>query len=191
MEKADKRCAIIRAALELVAEHGFHGAPMSMVSEKAGVAAGTIYCYFDNKETLIRETYGYLEGRIVETVTKRYPGDRPVRERFLHVGEALIRYYIGSPLEFRFLEQFHNSPFGVEHRRDKFMGKRGGCDIFRELFEEGVSQQVMKDLPLVILFALSFGPILTVVRDHVLGFVILDNTLISRTLEACWDGIRR
>src|SRR5690348_2500554 len=49
MDKLDKRCAIIRATLELVAEHGFHGAPMALVAERSGVAAGTIYRYFESK----------------------------------------------------------------------------------------------------------------------------------------------
>jgi hypothetical protein len=79
----------------------------------------------------------------------------------------------------------------VEHRRDKLLGEKEGCDTFRELFEEGVSRQVIKDFPLVILFALSFGPLLSVARDHILGFVILDTALITRTIEACWDAIKR
>ncbi|HEX9079899.1 MAG TPA: helix-turn-helix domain-containing protein, partial [Desulfuromonadaceae bacterium] len=43
MAKPDKRKEILRATLELIAEQGFHGAPMAMIAEKAGVAAGTIY----------------------------------------------------------------------------------------------------------------------------------------------------
>lgn len=46
----DKRDEIIRAAKELIAEHGFHGAPMARVAEEAGVAAGTIYRYFESKD---------------------------------------------------------------------------------------------------------------------------------------------
>jgi len=60
-----------------------------------------------------------------------------------------------------------------------------------ELFEEGVTQQVMKDFPLVILFALSFGPLLAVTRDHILGFVTLEDALIAQTVDACWDAIKR
>lgn len=33
MTKPDKRDEIIRSALELIAEHGFHGAPMAMIAE--------------------------------------------------------------------------------------------------------------------------------------------------------------
>ena len=191
MAKPDKRDEIVRAALELIAENGFHGAPMAMIAEHANVGAGTIYRYFENKDVLIAELYQGLEARLYPVILEKYAPDKPLRERFLHLGTALLRYFIENPLDFRYLEQFHNSPYGVEHRRDKILGEKEGCDIYRDLFEDGISQQVIKDFPLVILFALSFGPLLAVARDHILGFVELDEALITWTIEACWDGIRR
>jgi TetR/AcrR family transcriptional regulator, repressor of fatR-cypB operon len=191
MSKLEKREEIVRAALELIAEHGFHGAPMAMIAEKAGVGAGTIYRYFENKDVLINELYRDLEERINPVIMRGLSLEKPIRERFIHLGTALLRYFIDNPLDFRYLEQFHNSPYGVEHRRDNLLGEKEGCDVFRNLFEDGISEQVLKDLPLVILFALSFGPIVTVTRDHILGFVTLDEVLITWTIEACWDGIKR
>jgi AcrR family transcriptional regulator len=191
MVKTDKRDEIVRAALELIAEHGFHGAPMALIAEHAGVGAGTIYRYFENKDVLITDLYQELEERSFPIIQKGYSPDKPIRERFLHLCTALLHYFIDNPLDFRFLEQFFNSPFGVECRRDKLLGAKEGCGVFRELFEDGISQQVMKDLPIVILFALAFGPLLAVARDHILGFIVLDEILINRTVEACWDGIKR
>jgi len=37
MSKEDKREAILQATLELVAEHGFHDAPCSLIAERGGV----------------------------------------------------------------------------------------------------------------------------------------------------------
>ena len=190
MQKNDKREEIVRAALELIAENGFHGAPMAMIAERAQVGAGTIYRYFANKDILITELYQDLEQRIYPVILEGYAVSMPIRARFIHLGTALLRYFIENPLDFRYLEQFHNSPYGVVYRRDKILGEKEGCDIFRELFEEGISQHVMKNLPLVILFSLSFGPLHNVARDHILNFVSLDEQLITRTIEACWDGIR-
>jgi AcrR family transcriptional regulator len=191
MAKLDKREEIFRASLELIAEHGFHGAPMAMIADQAGVGAGTIYRYFENKDVLIVELYQFIEEKINPTILDGYDAQKPIRERFLHLGMALLRYFTRNPLDFRYLEQFHNSPYGVEHRRDKILGINEGCNTFRDLFESGVSQQVIKDFPLVILFDLAFGPLLAMARDHILGFVSLDESLIARTIEACWDGIRR
>ncbi|CAG0987866.1 HTH-type transcriptional repressor Bm3R1 [Geobacteraceae bacterium] len=191
MSKVEKRDEIFRAALELIAEHGFHGAPMAMIAERAGVGAGTIYRYFENKDVLITELYSEIEGRIYPVIMEGYPEIKAFRERFLHLGTALLRYFIENPLDFRYLEQFHNSPYGVEFRRDRLLGEIEERFVFRELFEVGIAQQVMKDVPLAILFALAFGPLLSVARDHILGFVTLDDDLIARTIEACWDAVRR
>ena len=191
MTKPNKREEIVRSALELIAEHGFHGAPMAMVAERAGVGAGTIYRYFENKDVLIKELYQELEEKMYPFIREGYSAEAPFRMRFLHLGTALLRYFIEHPLHYRYLEQFHNSPYGVAFRRDKILGESGGCDVFRELFEQGAAQQVVKELPLVILFALAFGPLLAVARDHILGFVQLDDSMINRTIDACWDAVRR
>ena len=191
MKDSDKRGEIIQAALELIAEHGFHGAPMAMIADKAGVGAGTIYRYFENKDVLITELYGKLEEKIMAALQEGYSVGKPLRERFLHLGTALLRYFIAHPLYFRYMEQYYNSPYGASMRRDKLLGKSDNRYIFKDLFEQGISQQVLKDLPILVLFALAFGPMLALARDHILGFAILDDTLIVQSIEACWDGIRR
>lgn len=191
MAKPDKRDEIVRAALELIAENGFHGAPMAMIADKAGVGAGTIYRYFENKDVLINQLYHELEQRLYDVLMEGYAAEKPVRERFIHLGTVILRYCISNPLDFRYLEQFHNSPYGVKHRHDKLFSETKQKDIYRELFEEGVAQQVIKELPMVVLFALAFGPLITVARDHILGFVALDDVLIAQTIEACWDGLKR
>lgn len=189
--KQDKRDEIVRSALELIAENGFHGAPMAMISKHANVAAGTIYCYFESKDVLINELYKDLEKRMYPFILDGYLLERPIRERFIHLLTALLRYFINNPLDFRFLEQYHNSPYGVAYRREKILGSKNGNDVFRDLFEEGVAAELLKELPLSILFGLAFGPVLAIARDHILGFVLLDETLITPAIEACWDAIKR
>ncbi len=191
MNKTDKRDEILRAARELIAEHGFHGAPMALIADRAGVGAGTIYRYFENKDVLIGELHRNLEERLYPDILTGYLPEQTIRERFLHLGTALLHYFITNPLDYRFLQQFYNSPYGVDHRRDKILGIKEGSDVFCTLFSEGTSQQVMKDLPMVVLFGLYFGPLLAVARDHILGFIQLDEELITRTVAACWEGIQK
>lgn len=191
MLKIEKRNEIVRAALEIIAEHGFHGAPIAMIATRAKVGAGTIYRYFENKDILISVLYREIEDRLYPYIMQEYKSGRPIRERFLHLSKSLLQYFIENPLDFRYVEQFHNSPYGTALRKDRFLGKRENRDVYHELFENGISQQVMKDLPLTVLFALAFGPIIAVARDHILDFTKLDDELIAKIVEACWDGIQR
>ena len=75
MENTDKRMAVIQAAMELIAENGFHGTPMSGIAKRAGVAAGTIYHYFESKDALIEATYALLEEQLLESIRQGYCED--------------------------------------------------------------------------------------------------------------------
>jgi TetR/AcrR family transcriptional regulator, fatty acid metabolism regulator protein len=60
-----KRERILRAAIDVFAEHGYFNAKVAQIAKAAGVADGTIYLYFDGKEdvlmTIFREhTRSYL-----------------------------------------------------------------------------------------------------------------------------------
>lgn len=189
MDKICKRSELLRAAQELIALNGFHGAPTALIAERANVAAGTMYRYFESKDALILEVFRHLEERFSRSIMEAYPADRPLRERFIHIGKIFIHHCLTFPMDFRFLEQFHNSPYGVVHRRDKLLAEHGS-DIMRELFDEARRRQVTKDLPNPILFALAFGPLLDIIRDHILGFIALDETLIESTMDACWDAVK-
>jgi len=190
MIKPEKRDEIIRAAMALIAEHGFHGAPMALVAERAGVAAGTIYRYFESKDALIRATHACLEEQILAVLLKDFPAAGSARERFLHVGRQLVRYFLVSPMEFRFIEQFYNSPYGIAHRREKFFGNQDK-NLVVKLFQEARAAGQVRDLPLPVLFALTLGPLVDICRDHILEFFVLDDPLIEQVVAACWDGVKR
>jgi TetR/AcrR family fatty acid metabolism transcriptional regulator len=48
-----KRDAILRAAIDVFAERGYFNAQVADVARAAGVAAGTVYLYFKNKDDLL------------------------------------------------------------------------------------------------------------------------------------------
>jgi AcrR family transcriptional regulator len=184
----------MQAALELIAERGFHDAPISEIAEKAQVAAGTIYRYFENKDVLINELFLEIEVKLTELLLCNYPQGKSVKEQFFYVFGGVCRYLITHPIHFRYMEQYFNSPYGISKRRDKLLGKninRDGHDTLTGIFEEGISQKILKDLPVIVLFSLAIGPLLYLIRDHTFGFVVLEESLIEQITEACWDAIKK
>jgi len=63
---------IIEAAVVVIAENGYHQAQVSKIAKQAGVADGTIYLYFKNKEdiliSLFREKMGSFVGKIQKEI---------------------------------------------------------------------------------------------------------------------------
>jgi hypothetical protein len=56
---------------------------------------------------------------------------------------------------------------------------------------DGIRQNVLKDLPVIMLFALGLGPLIPLTRDHIFSLLLLDDGLICKAVEACWDGVKR
>lgn len=190
MTKKDKRELILNAAMKLLAEEGFHGAPMAQIAEEAGVGAGTIYRYFENRDVLIQEIHTKISDEFEARVMEGYPEGRPVRECFFYIGLALIGFYRSHPLCFRYNEQFYHSPYGLEVRRNKLLGESEDFDFCVELFETGREQQVIKDIPLAVFFVLGFAPVFWAVRDHHSGFIVLDDELAQTLVASCWDAVK-
>jgi AcrR family transcriptional regulator len=55
--RAETRGRIVNAALELIAEGGYVNSPVAAVSDRAGVAVGTVYRYFPSKSDLFAEVF--------------------------------------------------------------------------------------------------------------------------------------
>ena len=52
-EKQERRRSILRAARETFFQNGFHHATVDSVAERAEVSKGTVYLYFESKESLL------------------------------------------------------------------------------------------------------------------------------------------
>ncbi|UFT99264.1 TetR family transcriptional regulator [Radiobacillus kanasensis] len=70
--KKEKYHLILEGALQVFAENGYHASQVSKIAKVAGVADGTIYLYFKNKEdiliSLFREKLGELVGKFEASI---------------------------------------------------------------------------------------------------------------------------
>lgn len=190
----DKRQNIISATIKLIAEFGFHGTPISMIAQEAGVGAGTIYRYFKDKDALVLEIFQQLDSAFKMTLLEEYDDSRPIRDRFIHLCRGVFQYGINNPHEFKFIEQFYNSPYGTYLRREKLFcncGDTGQELPLKQVFDFGQTQHVIKELPLPALLALCMGPIVFLVKDSIAGLIRLEEETLNDTLAACWDAVKR
>lgn len=186
-QKPDKQRAILDAALILFAERGFHGAPTSLIAERAGVGVGTIYRYFKDKDALIHELFRELHARARERIFADYSLEQPIRERFVLIFSRVLRMFIAEPREFRFMEQYHYSPYAPVAQAE--MPEES--ELIRQLLAEARAQQIIKDAPMPVLESIAFGPIVALAKEHISGRQPVDDELIRLTVEACWDGLKR
>jgi AcrR family transcriptional regulator len=76
---ATRREAILAAALDEFSKQGFAATRMEDVARRAGVAKGTVYLYFADKEALFQELVRAMLGPLVANLDKLRMTDIPVR----------------------------------------------------------------------------------------------------------------
>ncbi|MCM3768357.1 TetR family transcriptional regulator [Neobacillus niacini] len=83
-----KYMQIIDAAVVVIAENGYHQAQVSKIAKQAGVADGTIYLYFKNKEDILISLFEEKMGQFVENIEVKTAGKRTAAEKLLMMIET-------------------------------------------------------------------------------------------------------
>ena len=73
-QQPDKRVRITDAAVLVFAQKGYHAARVSDVAKEAGVADGTIYLYFRNKEDLLLSIFEEKMAMLIELLHDELDG---------------------------------------------------------------------------------------------------------------------
>src|SRR5580700_2335073 len=100
----DKRTAILDAATEAVAVLGV-SAPTAKIAKGAGVAEGTLFTYFTNKDELLNRLYLELKMDLRDAVITGYPAGKGLLERCRHFWDRYIGWGAAHPLKRRAIRQ--------------------------------------------------------------------------------------
>jgi len=136
--------AIFEATVKVLTEHGFDGLTMDRVADSTGVAKGTLYNYFKDKDSLVR----YAGQRVFEVLFKKVEkiarsGMNPV-DTLATIAAAIINM-VNENLDFLFiLAEYHSHHMlNAEKCRDMLMD---GIKIITPVIEEGVRTNALRSV---------------------------------------------
>lgn len=171
------------ALLELVAERGLDGTAMSAVAARAGVAVGTIYVHYADKEALIVATYRHLKRELGLAATAGWdPGTQP-REQFMAAWRRFHAHLAERPERAGFLLQLDVSPYAslAQEAHDD------AADVWAAT-AEGLGES-LADLPRELLYLLGFGPAVALAARS--GTDPVAGEALDAVAEACWRAVSR
>lgn len=91
-----RRGAILDAALAEFSARGFAAARLDDIAKRAGIAKGTIYLYFADKEALFQELVRSQLTPVVDTLETAFATDVPLRAIMDRVIELFVREIYGT-----------------------------------------------------------------------------------------------
>jgi AcrR family transcriptional regulator len=181
---ADKREAILAAALRLIARSGLHNTPMSAVAREAGVAAGTLYLYFPSKEAMINALYLEVLADRTRAILGD-PGSRPEladdgREALWRSWHAHARWHLDHPDASNLVVQCQRSGILTPETREaeQRIEEEGMIRL-----REGIERGLLRDMSRQIFWALAAGPIFVLSQLRESGELQVTDAVLRETFE--------
>ena len=182
-----KKEIILATTLDLIADVGIQGTSLPDIIKKSGVAAGTIYYYFEGKEDLIDTLYLEIKQEASKAFTEGIEQDISFKEKFFLIWKNLCSFYINNPKKFELLEDYANSPL-VKNEIKAITRTYYQSAI--DLFESGIKFGILRDLPVNLIFNMFTGNISTFARMIFLEELNPSDQLLEKTIQASWDSIK-
>lgn len=179
------RLAILDAAEELIARHGLHDAALVQIARRAGVAVGTLYNYFTDRDALIRALFesrrATLRPRLLAAIHagSELPFEPRLRRFVREVFEAFESHRSFLKLA---IENEHLKPSGSTTPQDVLAGMR---DVVSAGVREGaIVPEKAELLPLAITAMIKS---IAVHRIQAGGELVADTDAI---VDLVLDGVR-
>lgn len=166
-----KKDNILLAAQEIFAQHGYAGTTMKMVAEKAGVASGLVFHYFENKENLFMAAGSEIIDSMI-VVLRDELSDAPNGYDALGL---FVKAYLDFTIkhESTFPTLIRCSPFSDDNPeldRQRIGAKfRELIDLIEEILRRGIEDGSIVDVPISQSAFMVYGNIVAAVRTRFLA----------------------
>jgi len=131
----DKRKAILDASLKLFCNKCFQDTSTASISQEANVATGTLFLYFENKETLVNELYLECKDEFSAYLEKDIETNLTFKTKLKHIWEKGIEWRINNPDKLKFMMQFSTSPYITKMTKDKALTR---FTLLNVIVKEGI-----------------------------------------------------
>lgn len=168
--KKPKYNLIMEAAIKVIAENGFHGAQVSKVAKEAGVAEGTIYLYFKNKEDILISIFTEKMGQYVQHVKDETNKKDSVKEKLYTLIEMHFKQFINNHhLAVVTQLELRQSNYDLRLKINKNTLKPH-VDVIDEIITEGIKEGVFRsNINLRLMRQMIFGTLDDIVTNWVMN----------------------
>src|SRR5699024_6999862 len=135
---------IIEAAVEVIAENGFHASQVSKIAKKANVADGTIYLYFKNKEDILISVFKEKMGSFVDITRNAIQGQSSASEKletFIH----MHYHQLASNPDLAIVTQLELRQSKIELRIEINNILKDYLQIIDDILEQGIQYGEIRD----------------------------------------------
>ena len=183
----NKIARIYKATLKLVKATGLAGITMQAVAREAKIATGTLYIYFQNKESLIASLFHECIKNSQGTFFRNYDIKAPFKVGFHIIWLNVLQHRLSRFEESLFIEQSFHSPYIDEHTK---VEAKKLFEPLKELLLRGKEEHLIKNIDNFWLTTFMIGNINEIAKRVNYFNKKLSPEVIDQNFQLCWDGIK-
>jgi AcrR family transcriptional regulator len=183
-----KRSKILEAAEQLLAERGFYGLSMKVLAETAGIAAGTIYRYFDNKEMLMLELHQHIRLEASQTIFCGWSELQEPKQKYDLLWRNAFNAVLKNPQRLAVIEMLCFIPNGSQETITLFEDQT--FLPLLDFYQKGINEKRFHDLPVPALLALSFDSAINLAKKVLKERLQLNEHVLTTVRDASWQVIQ-
>ncbi|MBV7316494.1 TetR/AcrR family transcriptional regulator [Shewanella sp. NIFS-20-20] len=157
-----KKQAIVDSALGLFVEQGFQATSTASIARAAGVATGTLFHHFPNKNALLEHLFITIKQEFATAMTSAIKPEMSIEQQAKHLWLAAIEWALTQSDKQLFLQCYSMSPALALSVRHNVMHDTLG--FMSELLEAGQAQGQIAMHPLPILLEHCHGQYIAATR---------------------------
>lgn len=176
------------SALVIIGQKGIVGLKMQELAKAAGMATGTLYIYFKDKNELMNLMYLHYTKQMQRNIWSEQASIASYPERFRQKWYNYLRFVELFPAEMVFLEQYHRSPFANENtlaESDNLL------QPLVDIIEEGQQQGYLQQMPPNLILAFVCGSVQELVAKSADGSLPPVTNMTHFAWEMTWKAISK
>jgi len=178
--------AIINTSLELVKKLGFTGISISKIAKQANISPATIYIHFKNREDLFTKLYKKIRTDMSNGALLGVNDAMDIEHIFKSIWINSFSYNLNHPDYLIYREKFEQTPMMENIKPEDFEL----YNYVNTLFQRGIKEHFIKDLPIPFLASFAFIPIITLLNFHFEGVINMDENHITEACNIAWNTIK-
>ncbi len=183
-----KISAIFKAALTVVLNTGYANLKMSVVAKTAGVATGTLYTYFKDKNDLINALFRDLKRSKMKVVFEGYDPEAPFYDGFKVLWMNYLQAGLDEPARNLFIDQYKNS----KHLDEESLTMSENYYVpFYTYLDQAKKQGFIRNIPSHLIAAQLLGGAKEIAKLYFDKPEEISKKEIDHCFEMAWNSIKK
>ena len=153
-KNTDKRKAIMDACLDLFCEKCFQDTSTASISQRAGVATGTLFLYFENKDELVNELYFSCKDEYASYLEEGVWEHKTFKAQVKYIWDRNLEWRRDNANKLKFMMQFSASQTITKMTQERAMNR---LTIMTEVVQRAVDNKEVVTSSTELLSAMIFG----------------------------------